>query len=60
MEEKRANVTRNCETLWPNHMLVHKNGALFKVKGQLKFEAHSYTIHHPLSADHAIIIFKIS
>ena len=40
-----------CETLCPSHMLFHKDGALFKDKGNIKFEAPSYTkYNHSLSA----------
>ena len=44
----------------PNHLLGHMDGAFFKDESHLKFEASSYTTHHPLSADLAIIIFVLA
>ena len=45
--------TGNCvyETLCPNHLLVHKDAALFLDNDHLQFEASRYTTHHPASAD---------
>ena len=41
-------VVKHCS---PNLKLVHKDGALFYDKSHLKFEAPSYTTHHPLSSN---------
>ena len=53
---------KNCDMKQcaPNHLLVHKDGALLKKKGNLNPEASCYTSHHPNLKLLAIIIFKIS
>ena len=40
----------------PNHLLVDKDGDLFKDKGHLKFEACSYTTVLPTKSDSDVIL----
>ena len=34
----------------PNHLIAHKNAALFLDNGHIKFEASRFIAHHPVSA----------